>query len=116
MPYKREVFRLVNKADKISAAVKSVNTVKFDSKKEISTGFNTDVEGFLKSLDKKNFNWAKSQCLVVGAGGAARSAIYGMLIKKVKRIWVYNRTREKVTAIIRDFKTEGSNKIEALNY
>ena len=115
MPYKKEVFKLVDKADRISTAIKSVNTVKFDKKTGTSKGFNTDVPGFLCSLDKKKFNWSGSNCLVIGAGGAARGAIYGMLKKKVKEIWVYNRTKEKVNEIIRDLKNEGSNKIKALN-
>jgi len=52
---------------------------------------------------------------VIGAGGAARSAIYGMVLKKVKKIWVYNRTREKVRKIIKDFKTNPDNLIEPLD-
>ena len=115
MPYKKDVFKLVDEADRISTVIKSVNTVKFDKKTGTSKGFNTDVPGFLCSLDKKKFNWSGSCCLVIGAGGAARGAIYGILKKKVKEIWVYNRTKEKVNEIIRDLKKEGSNKIKALN-
>ncbi len=115
MPYKKKGFELVDQADRISTVTESVNTVKFNEKEEISTGFNTDVGGFLKSLDKKKFKWSESQCLVIGAGGAARSAIYGMILKKIKKIWVYNRTREKVANIIKDFETEGGRVIETLN-
>lgn len=115
MPYKGEVFKLVDKPDKVSSIIKSVNTVKFDQEQGISTGFNTDVEGFLRSLDKKKFKWTDSKCLIIGAGGAARGAIYGALQKRIKKIFVYNRTKEKVADIISDFKSVGSKKIEALN-
>jgi len=115
MPYKEEVFRLIDKPDSVSSIIKSVNTVKFNQKEDISEGFNTDVGGFLISLDHKKFKWKGSQCFVIGAGGAARSAIYGLLQKKVKRIFVYNRTTEKITGIIKDLKSEGSEKIKALN-
>lgn len=115
MPYKGEVFKLVDKPDKVSSIIKSVNTVKFDQEQGISTGFNTDVEGLLRSLDKKKFKWTDSKCLIIGAGGAARGAIYGALQKRIKKIFVYNRTKEKVADIISDFKSVGSKKIEALN-
>ncbi len=115
MPYKERVFRLVDKTDRSSAVIKSVNTVKFDKKKDISMGFNTDVDGFIKSVEDKKFNWAGKQCLVIGAGGSAKSTIYGMLKKKVEKIYVYNRTGEKVREIKRNFKNIGSEKIEILS-
>ena len=115
MPYKEEVFRLIDNPDNVSSIIKSVNTIKFNHKEDISEGFNTDAGGFLISLDQKKFKWTGSRCLVIGAGGAARSAIYGLLQKKVKRIFIYNRTAGKITRIIKDLKSEGSEKIKALN-
>lgn len=114
MPYKEEVFKLVDKPDKTSLTIKSVNTVRFNRKEGTSEGFNTDTQGFLKALDRKKFKWTGSECLVIGAGGAARSTIYGILLKKIKKIFVYNRTREKITDIISDFKAVGSERIEIL--
>jgi shikimate dehydrogenase len=115
MPYKEEVFRLVDETDKASDIIKSVNTVKFDKKEGISIGFNTDVEGFIKSLDDKNFSWSGSRCLVIGAGGSAKSSIYGILKKKVQDIYVYNRTKEKVKRIVKNFKDIGGKKIRILS-
>lgn len=114
MPYKEEVFKLIDRLDTISSIIKSVNTVKFDQEDGISVGFNTDVEGFLKSLDEKKFKWTGKQCLVIGAGGAARSAIYGTLTKQVKKIYVYDKIKEKGAEIINNFKIIGSEKMEVL--
>jgi len=114
MPYKRMVFKMVDKCDGISSAIKSVNTVKFNGAKKISEGFNTDVSGFIKSLDKKGFGWKGSSCLVIGAGGAARSVIYGMISREVKKIWIYNRTISRAGEIIKDFKNYKSGEIEVL--
>jgi shikimate dehydrogenase len=115
MPYKNAVFKLVDRPDDVSKIIKSVNTVKFDKENKISEGYNTDVKGFISSLDEKSFKWKQSSCLVIGAGGAARGAIYGLLKKEVKDIWVYNRTVEKIHNIIKDLKNEGSGRIHILN-
>ena len=114
MPFKEEVFKLVDKTDGPSSIIKSVNTVKFYPKERISRGFNTDVDGFIKSVDDSNFKWHEKQCLVIGAGGSAKSTIYGMLKKKVREIYVYSRTREKIYEIINNFKSMGSGRIKVL--
>lgn len=114
MPYKEEVYSLVDKTDQASGTIKSVNTVKFDEESGLSTGFNTDVNGFIKSLEDRDFNWAGSNCLVIGAGGSAKSTIYGMLKKRIKKIYIYNRTKDKVSDIIINFKDIGSDKIKML--
>jgi len=115
MPYKYEIFNLVDRSDKFAKSTKSVNTVKFDGEMETSIGFNTDVGGFLKSVDKKNFNLEGSNCLVIGAGGAARSVIYGMILRKVKKIWIYNRTEERIEEVKKIFKDTGGDLIEGLS-
>jgi shikimate dehydrogenase len=115
MPFKEEVYGLVDKTDRASEIIKSVNTVIFDVESGFSKGFNTDVDGFIKSLEDKDFNWAGSNCLVIGAGGSAKSTIYGMLIKKIKKIYVYNRTKDRVRDIIINFKDIGSDKIKILD-
>lgn len=114
MPYKEEVFKLIDRPDTVSSIIKSVNTVKFDQKDGTSMSFNTDVGGFIKSLDDKKFKWAGKQCLVIGAGGASRSSIYGILTKQVKKIYVYDKIKEKGAEIINNFKIIGSEKIEVL--
>ena len=114
MPYKEEVFKLIDRPDTVSSIIKSVNTVKFDQKDGTSMGFNTDAGGFIKSLDDKKFKWAGKQCLVIGAGGASRSSIYGILTKQVKKIYVYDKIKEKGAEIINNFKIIGSEKIEVL--
>lgn len=114
MPFKEKIFRLIDRADAVSKVIKSINTVKFNNKKGISEGFNTDVAGFVRSLDDKSFKWAQSSCLVIGAGGAARSAVYGMLKNKVREIWIYNRDAIRAKKIIKDMGDESAGKIRVL--
>jgi shikimate dehydrogenase len=114
MPFKEKVFGLVDRAEGAAKKIKSVNTVKFYNKKGISEGFNTDAAGFMRSLDDKNFKWPGSSCLVIGAGGAARGAVSGMLRKKVRKIWIYNRDAVRAKKIIKDMGDEGAGKIRVL--
>ncbi len=108
MPHKEEIFRLMDELDINASAVRSVNTVKFDKKNSKASGFNTDLEGFLRSLEEKDFSFKDKTCLVIGAGGSARSCIYGLLKKNVKKIYVFNRTYEKVLLMKRFFTDAGS--------
>ncbi len=97
MPYKKKVFEMVDSADDTSRATKSVNTVKIlpDSS---CMGFNTDADGFMQAAEGKGYLWA-GKALVIGAGGAARSTIYGLLKKKVNKIYIYNRSLKKAKNI-----------------
>lgn len=115
MPFKEEIYNLVDKLDKTSSITKSVNTVKFEQESSCSTGFNTDVNGFLKSLQEKNFDWGGKKCLVIGAGGAAKSAVYGLLQKSVEKIYLYNRTEKRAIGLIRIFKNIFQVEIEIVS-
>jgi len=55
---------------------------------------NTDVEGFLHNLDADAPLWDRglAKAVVLGAGGAARAVIYGLLTRGVERLVVVNRT------------------------
>jgi len=115
MPYKEEVYNIVEKLNKTSSITKSVNTVKFLEKSQISVGFNTDVDGFTKSVEEKNFDWKDKMCLVIGAGGAAKSAVYGILTKPIRKLFLYNRTRKRAHEIINIFKDISGKKIEIVS-
>ncbi len=39
MPYKEEVFKLIDRPDRVSLIIKSVNTVKFNQKRRDFRGF-----------------------------------------------------------------------------
>lgn len=56
--------------------------------------YNTDVEGFLHPLIKRGFNLRSTRCLVIGAGGAARAVVYGLLTHGA-RVLVVNRTMQR---------------------
>jgi len=116
MPFKEGVFNLVDKKDESSRVTRSVNTVIFEEKGDAieSTGYNTDIDGFIFSLKKKRYNIENRNCLVLGAGGAARSAVFAFLKSGASSIYIFNRTKENAELVKNAFEDDG--RIIVLDY
>ncbi len=86
-----------------AAALGAVNTVFMD--RGALTGANTDVPGFFAHLDETCPGWQRSvdQVLVLGAGGAARAVIYGLLQRQIRQILITNRSAARAQALIESF-------------
>ncbi|EDP73116.1 shikimate dehydrogenase, partial [Hydrogenivirga sp. 128-5-R1-1] len=67
--------------------------------------YNTDAEGFIRGLKELEPNLEGKNILVLGAGGASRAVVYALLKEGVNKIYQANRTLEKVSKIIEDFKS-----------
>ncbi|MCL4415174.1 MAG: shikimate dehydrogenase [Actinobacteria bacterium] len=120
MPFKEKIFTLVDQTDKTASFIKAINTVKFIQDKvssgSISIGYSTDVPGFIKALDDKKFLWTGKKCLVIGAGGVAKSTVYGLGQKKVGKIYVFDIIRNKALELINIFnKISSIEVVEDLN-
>ena len=91
IPHK-EVAMTLSEPDDRAQAVGAANTLWFEGGTLRST--NTDVEGFLANLDQMAPNWDRGleDCIVLGAGGASRAIVYGLLSRGVRTICVANRT------------------------
>jgi shikimate dehydrogenase len=99
MPFKEDSLKYIDRLDENSSASGSVNTIKFNKHPENIEGFNTDISGFKKSLDDHNFDCEKSKCLVIGAGGSAKSIVYALLKNNVEIIYIHNRNSSKAYEI-----------------
>ncbi len=91
IPHK-EVAMTLSVPDDRAEAVGAANTLWFEGDTLRST--NTDVEGFLANLDQMAPGWDRGLdgAIVLGAGGAARAIVFGLLSRGVKTIRVANRT------------------------
>ncbi|MEM8975104.1 MAG: shikimate dehydrogenase [Pseudomonadota bacterium] len=98
MPHKDIAFELSEPDDR-AISVGAANTLWFDNGTLRST--NTDVEGFICALDAASPGWDgnRHRALVLGAGGAARAVIYGLIERGFETVHVVNRTIEKAEAL-----------------
>jgi len=98
MPHKDAALKLPE-PDARARAVGAANTLWLDNGRLRST--NTDVEGFIGALDTAAPGWHErtERAVVLGAGGASRAVVYGLIERGVKTIHVANRTFEKAAAL-----------------
>jgi shikimate dehydrogenase len=98
IPHKEAAFRLVDVTTERARRLEAVNTLWVEDGRV--HGDNTDVAGFIANLDQTLGAWAAGMALVLGAGGAARGVIAGLL-DRVGRIVVANRTEGKAQELVR---------------
>jgi shikimate dehydrogenase len=98
IPHKEVALKLSEPDDR-ALAVGAANTLWFEGETLRST--NTDVEGFLANLDQMAPGWDRGldDALVLGAGGAARAIVFGLLSRGVTNIRVANRTFARAQAL-----------------
>jgi len=98
VPHKAAIIPLLDELDPAASEVGAVNTVVIDEDRLI--GYNTDVQGAIKPLEKEPLQG--ESCAVIGAGGAARAVVYG-LIKRGPRVTVFARDPVKARALAERF-------------
>jgi shikimate dehydrogenase len=99
MPHKIAIMEYLDAIDETAARIGAVNTVVNDEGH--LTGYNTDWIGAVRALEEQ-IPLAGTHAIVVGAGGAARAIVYG-LVKKGDQVALYNRTASKGKALARAF-------------
>lgn len=103
VPHKEAAFEAVDELASAAKAIGAVNTLWIERGKLF--GDNTDSIGFLANLDDKVDSWDKESgaAVVLGAGGAARAIIYGLLQRGFAPIHLVNRTHSRAEALAERF-------------
>lgn len=109
MPYKEISYLHSDIRDDRAEATGSVNTVRFDENGGMvkASGFNTDIDGIIISLESAGCSPEGASCLVIGAGGAARSAVYALKEKNAGKISIFNRSRKNAEKIKHEMDDDG---------
>jgi 3-dehydroquinate dehydratase / shikimate dehydrogenase len=103
MPLKQEILKYLEKTDPISEKVGACNTIVRSQDGKLY-GFNTDVAAVVRPLEKR-LQLKGAKVLVLGAGGAARAAVFG-LKEKGAEVFVLNRTPETAQKLAREAKAK----------
>lgn len=95
IPHKQNIIKLCDEIDDTARMIGAINTVIIQEGKLY--GRNTDAFGFIQNIKthRPDFDFKNKSALILGAGGAARAIIYGLLQEGIGRIIVVNRTIEK---------------------
>ena len=105
-PYKLLLLPLLDDLTPSARAVGAVNCIRYE--KGGIYGHNTDFMGVIGALEQAGVILCGAKILVLGAGGAARAAVYG-LKKAGSEVYVCNRTQSKAEELAATF---GANFID----
>ena len=101
MPYKQSILAHLDNTDAHTTKIGACNTVVRGQNGKLY-GFNTDAAGVVRPLEQR-LTIENTKVLVLGAGGAARAAVFG-LKERGAEIWILNRTSVKAQKLARQVK------------
>jgi 3-dehydroquinate dehydratase/shikimate dehydrogenase len=101
MPYKQSILAHLDNTDAHTTKIGACNTVVRGQDGKLY-GFNTDAAGVVRPLEQR-LSIENAKVLVLGAGGAARAAVFG-LKERGAEIWILNRTSVKGQKLARQAK------------
>ena len=102
IPFKEKAFNLCDEISPVAEKIKAINTLKINQYDEWS-GTNTDVDGFIYPI--KNLKLSGKKATIIGSGGAARSAVQGLIDLKLAEIQVISRNESNLNFFLNDFKS-----------
>jgi len=105
IPHKQAIMAELDAVDEDARIIGAVNTVV--NRDGHLTGYNTDCIGFMQPLAQQGFLPKGKEATILGAGGAARAVIWGLLRAKVKRITLGVRNPAKATRLAEEFAAYG---------
>jgi shikimate dehydrogenase len=105
VPHKLLAVKMVDALDESAKKWGAVNTIKFKSGRAI--GFNTDAGAIVTSLrEDLKMELRGAKVLLLGAGGAGRTAALKLAAEKVAELFLVNRTRSKAVKIAAEIKRQ----------
>ena len=97
VPHKERIVEHLDYLSEEAELLGAVNTVKNENGE--LTGYNTDAEGFLRSLIEEGVELEGKKALMFGAGGAARAVGYALLKGGVSFLYIVNRNFQRAREV-----------------
>jgi shikimate dehydrogenase len=123
VPHKLLAVDMVDVLDESAKTWGAVNTIRFEGRDEHGTwrplrefaevpretrshGFNTDANAIIRSLreDFLGLELSGARILLLGAGGAGRTAALKLASEHVSELWLVNRTSSKADAVAKEIR------------
>ncbi|RJF89659.1 shikimate dehydrogenase [Oleomonas cavernae] len=104
VPHKEAALAVVDRVDAAARRIGAMNTVVVEADGTLS-GSNTDAPGFIANLRQgaPGLDLAGKTAVVIGAGGAARAVVVGLIDAGVAGIRLANRSAERTQALVEAF-------------
>jgi shikimate dehydrogenase len=113
VPHKLLALELVDALDPSAKKWGAVNTIRFETaggdgrSKVRAVGFNTDADAIVTALrEDLNLELRGARVLLLGAGGAGRTAALKLAAEKVAQLFLVNRTQSKARAVAAEIKKQ----------
>ncbi len=114
VPYKTEVIQYLDEVEDTARKMNAVNTIKNIDGRLI--GMNTDAPGFIQHLTSEGVEPEGFNILMIGAGGAARAALFGLSQFDIQHISVMDTVETQAASLIHDLGSVYSpDKVEYLS-
>jgi shikimate dehydrogenase len=103
IPHKERAGAFLDRIDPWARIVRAVNTIVKDGLELV--GHNTDAYGFVRGLrEVAGFEPRDRSVLLLGAGGAARAASFGLAEEAIASLTIANRTPERARSLADDVR------------
>jgi len=110
VPHKLLALEMVDQLDPSAIRWAAVNTIKFEKDLEghvKAVGYNTDADAIATSLQEDlNVSLAGAKVLLLGAGGAGRTAALKLASENIAELYLVNRTQSRADEAAADIKRQ----------
>lgn len=124
IPYKEKVLGLgfieIDRTARYAREIKVINTIVRKGKD--LKGFNTDIAGFLRHLNKISVDPLNKRIALLGAGGAGKAVAYAVAKKGAREIAIFDLNRDRSENVVNmleelfpDLNAVAVDEIEQLN-
>jgi shikimate dehydrogenase len=100
VPHKQAIMACMDRVSAAAQAIGAANTVVVQGDRLL--GDNTDANGFELALGRSGFKAAGRRAVVLGAGGAARAVVYGLLDAGIAQVTVLGRAPQHAEELALD--------------
>ncbi len=120
VPHKLLAVDMVDALDVSAKIWGAVNTIRFEADatgKVLARGFNTDANAIVRSLQEDlGIQLRGARVLLLGAGGAGRTAALKLATEGVSELFLVNRTRSKAEQIAMEIRKQFPGALASMDY